>query len=323
MSKQITLKQRYQIDALLKANHKKSFIADQLGFHKSTIGREIRRNKSKRTYNAQRADEYTSERRADSYKRKYLTEPIKRYIKEKISEDWSPEQIVGVCKKDNIPIVSHERIYQYIYQDKLQGGNLFSHLRTTRPKRHKRKSQKSSRYGISNRVFIDHRPEIVDAKERFGDWEADTIVGTYNKGAILTIVERKSMYTVMAKTMGKYADSIRKEMINALAPYKQLVHTITSDNGTEFAQHQSIAKKLDADFYFAHPYSSWERGLNENTNKLIRQYIPKKKSFDLYEQPYIYEIAFKLNTRPRKSLGFKSPNQVFLTNFENQVAFIT
>ena len=161
---------------------------------------------------------------------------------------------------------------------------------------------------------------MINNKRRYGDWEIDTIVGKNNKGAIVTLVERKSAFTLMAKLSGKNADELATTVVNLMAPYKEKVLSITSDNGSEFTRHQMIAKKLQADFYFAHPYSSWERGLNENTNKLIRQYIPKKSAFTDFDQNYINLINLKLNKRPRKKLNFKSPLWIYLTNFKTGVA---
>jgi len=242
---------------------------------------------------------------------------MEKFIREKLeSEQWSPEQIKGYCDKHNIVMVSHERIYQFIYQDKAEGGNLYKNLRTGKRKCRKRYGSGKQDYMVKNRTPIDLRPSVIDNKERFGDWEIDTIVGKNNKGAILTIVERKSAFLLMQKLKGKNADDLARSAVRLLAPYKQKVHSITSDNGSEFAQHQQIAKKLDALFFFAHPYSSWERGLNENTNKLIRQYIPKKSSFDHIDNQYINEVNLKLNRRPRKKLAFDSPVKVYLSNFD-------
>ncbi len=220
-------------------------------------------------------------------------------------------------------MISIERIYQYIYQDQQQGGFLCMHLRTSRRRRKKRMHRKHQRGQIPNRVMIDQRPEIVDTKERFGDWEADTIIGKNHKSAIVTLTERKSQFELMAITQGTKAESIKKHMINLLAPFKQLVKTITSDNGKEFTKHQSIAQKLDAAFYFADPYSPWQRGLNEYNNKLIRQYLPKKTDFNTINHQDINMIISKLNNRPRKLLAYKTPNEVFLANFNPFVALIT
>jgi IS30 family transposase len=169
---------------------------------------------------------------------------------------------------------------------------------------------------IKNRVSIDLRPSVVDNKERFRDWEIDTIMGKNNKGAILTIVERKSAFLLMQKLNGKNADDLARAAVRLLAPYKEKVHTITSDNGSEFADHQTIAKKLQAEFYFTHPYSAWEKGVNENMNGLIRQYIPKNTWFKILTMQQIKQIERELNNRPRKTLGWKTPLQVFMANFQ-------
>jgi len=248
---------------------------------------------------------------------------MKQIIDKKlVNYQWSSEQIKGRCDLDNVPMVSIERIYQYIYEDQSNGGLLYTHLRTARRWRKRRLNRKHQRGQIPNRIMIDQRPVEVDTKERFGDWEVDTIIGKNHKTAILTATERKSQFELMVKTDGTKAESIRKQMINLLAPFKKLVKTITSDNGKEFAKHQEIAKKLETEFYFAQPYSPWQRGLNEYNNKLIRQYLPKKTDFNLINNNTINMIISKLNNRPRKLLGYKTPNEVFLTIFNQPVALI-
>lgn len=315
--------QRYQIEAYLKANYTISQIAKELGVHKSTISRELRRNSKKRVYNASFAITVSIERRKEAYKHSVFDVNMQRYIDKQLSnKQWSPEQIKGRCDLKGIAMVSVERIYQYIYQDQAQGGMLYKHLRTARRWRKKRLNRKHQRGQIPNRVMIDQRDKIVDSKERFGDWEADTIIGKNHRSAILTLTERKSQFELMVKTDGTKAESIRKEMINLLAPFKEYVKTITSDNGKEFTFHQQISKKLETNFYFALPYSPWQRGLNEYNNKLIRQYLPKKTDFNLIDNKTISMIISKLNNRPRKLLGFKTPNEVFLTNFNQSVALI-
>lgn len=316
--------QRYQIEAYLKANFTITQIAMELGVHKSTISRELKRNSKKRSYNAHFASTLSKERKRESYKHAVFDQNMKQYIDKKlIHNQWSPEQIKGRCDLDGIPMVSTERIYQYIYANQTEGGYLYLHLRTARRWRRKRLNRKHQRGQIPNRTMIDQRPKIVDAKERFGDWEVDTIIGKNHKTAILTATERKSQFELMVKTDGTKAESIRKQMINLLAPFKELVKTITSDNGKEFTMHQEIAKKLEIDFYFADPYSPWQRGLNEYNNKLIRQYLPKKTDFNLINNNEINMIITKLNNRPRKLLGYKTPNEVFLTNFNQSVALNT
>lgn len=311
----ITVEQRYEIDSLLKAGNKISFIARQTGIHRSSIYREINRNSGKNGYFAKHANQLANERKERFGRKRKFTLKVKEFIDKKINDDWSPEQINGYCKKEGIPMVSHESIYQYIYWDKQKGGYLYKHLRIASKKYRKRYGTYDKRGIIKDRVWIDQRPDIVDRKERFGDWEADTIIGKNQKGAIVTIVERKSLFSLMANLKGKKSDYLRKELINLLAPYKEKVFTITSDNGFEFSQHKTIAKKLGIDFFFAHPYSSWERGVNENTNGLIRQYIPKKSSFENISTEFLNLVMSKLNNRPRKSLGYKTPLNVFLSNF--------
>ena len=315
--------QRYQIESYLKANYTITQIAIELCVHKSTVSRELKRNGKKRSYNAYHAQTISDERRKEAYKHAVFDSSMKRYIdKALVQKQWSPEQIKGRCDLEGIAMVSTERIYQYIYQDQSQGGLLYKHLRTARRWRKKRLHRKHQRGQIPNRVMIDQRPEIVNTKQRFGDWEVDTIVGKNHKSAILTLTERRSQFELMAKTDGTKADSIKKQMINLLAPFKLFVKTITSDNGKEFAEHQTIAQKLEADFFFADPYSPWQRGLNEYNNKLIRQYLPKKTDFNLINNQTINLIIRKLNNRPRKLLGYKTPNEIFLANFNQSVALI-
>lgn len=311
--------QRYQIESYLQAGFNQTKIAEALGVDKSTISRELKRNGKKRSYNATFAITVSAERRKEAYKYHVFDCNMKRYIDAKLlHHQWSPEQIKGRCDLEGIPMVSTERIYQYIYEDQAQGGTLYQHLRTARRRRKKRFNKKHQRGQIPNRIMIDQRPKVVDTKERFGDWEVDTIIGKNHKSAILTLTERKSQFELMAKTDGTKAESIKKQMINLLATYKGFVKTITSDNGKEFTMHQEIAKKLKTSFFFAQPYCPWQRGLNEYNNKLIRQYLPKKTDFNLINHKTINMIIRKLNNRPRKLLDFKTPNEVFLANFENQ-----
>lgn len=321
--KQLIDSQRYQIEAYLKANYSITQIAKELGVHKSTISRELKRNSKKRSYHAKYAQTISDERRKEAYKHSVFDINMKRYIDDKlINHQWSPEQIKGRCDFEGITMVSVERIYQYIYENQAQNGTLYLHLRTARRHRKKRLNRKHQRGQIPNRVMINQRPEIVNTKQRFGDWEVDTIIGKNHKTAILTATERKSQFELMVKTNGTKAASITKQMINLLVPFKAFVKTITSDNGKEFTNHQIIAEKLQTDFYFADPYSPWQRGLNEYNNKLIRQYLPKKTDFNLISNKTINMIISKLNNRPRKLLGYKTPNEVFLANFKQSVALI-
>ena len=206
--------------------------------------------------------------------------------------------------------ISHEWIYQHVYTDKRSGGNLYRFLRCQKVRR-KRYGLYSRRGTIPNQVSIDERPAIVDAKRRFGDWEGDTVIGKSHRGALVTLVERKSLYTVIRSVIHKTAAAVRAAVVDGLTPYIDRVHTITYDNGREFADHEGMASDLETRIYFAHPYASWERGLNENTNGLIRQYFPKDRDLRTVTTREIEKAMDKLNHRPRKSLGYRTPYEVF------------
>lgn len=307
---QLTQEQRYQIAGLFKANYTISGIALEVGVNKSTISREILRNKGPDGYNPKLAQKKYAHRKKNSYKHSRLTSEMEEIIKEKIELNWSPEQIYGYCKRRGIGMVSHETIYRYIREDRANGGNLHKHLRHSKKKR-KKYGSKEKRGQIKNRVSIDERPEVVDQKTRIGDWEADLIIGKDQKGAIVTLVERVSKLAVATPVKSKNADEAERAIISALAPFAPFVLTITFDNGKEFASHEKIAELLNTKTYFAHPYSSWERGLNENTNGLIRQYLPKKTNFENISEREIQKIIGQLNLRPRRKLGFASPAEAF------------
>ena len=316
--KQLNQEQRYLIAALKKAGCSNSSIAQQLLIHPSTVGRELRRNStSKNKYNPALAQKFYQDRKTDIRRKIVFTPSMKQIVDDKLThQQWSPEQITGWCKAHNIQMVSHETIYQYIYTDMKNAGHLYTHLRTQHKRRKKRTHRKDRRGAITNRIPISQRPAIVENKQRLGDWEIDLIEGVNHSSFALTAVERKSQFALIVRADNKRADTIQTKIINALAPFKQLVHTITSDNGKEFANHTYIAQKLQAGYFFADPYSSWQRGLNEYTNKLFRQYLPKKSNLKHYETKYFVDIQNKLNNRPRKSLGYKTPLQVFIHNFE-------
>lgn len=311
----LTAEQRVLISYLLKKKYSKKQIAKELGVHQSTVFRELQRNKtSKGRYNYTLAQSFADERKNSKKKNKKFTDQVKAFVDRKLKKRWSPEQITGYCRVNNIPMVSHERIYQYVYQDKQNGGDLWINLRTQCRQRKSRSRKRQSRF-ISNKKMIYERPTIVENKTRFGDWEIDLISGNHHKSFAVTAVERKSGFALIHKIPNKRADVVKKAVVNLLAPYKLYVHTITSDNGLEFANHELISTKLQADYYFCNPYSSWERGLNEYTNKLFRQYIPKKTDIKQIEFRELSYIQNELNNRPRKKLGYKTPSEVFLSIF--------
>lgn len=309
--KQLTQEQRYHIYALHKIGQTQVMIATEIGVHKSTISRELSRNQGLRGYRPQQAHQLALIRRHGSTKAIKMTKAIRHLIEEKLSlYQWSPEQISGWLALHNKLSISHERIYQHILEDKRQGGTLHQYLRQGHKKRKKRYGKTDTRGVIRNRRFIDDRPKSVDTKERYGDWEADTIIGKNRKGAIVTLVERKSQFVLMKRLASKTAELTGKAIQHLLKPIKNLCYTITQDNGKEFAGHESIAKSLGTDMYFAHPYCSWERGLNEQVNGLIRQYLPKKTDFSTVSDEDILLIMDKLNNRPRKLLGYRTPIEV-------------
>lgn len=316
--KQLDYLKRCQIYALWKAGYNQVEIAKEVGVHKSTISRELNKNITfVRTalgswqYKPNYAQTYVEERRKKVPKRIKLTEKIKLFIREKILEDWSPEQISGYVKRHNLFSISHETIYQFILLDKQKGGDLYKHLRHQHKKYRKRYGSAKRSGPIKNRRFIDERPAIVNEKKRLGDWEIDTIISQGQQTAIVTLVERVSKKTLMGFVGTKQASFVSTQTIRLLMEIKAFVLTITADNGGEFAYHEQIAAALEAEIYFAHPYHSWERGLNENTNGLIRQYIPKEKNFMELTDEDIIAIQDRLNNRPRKLLNYATPNEVF------------
>lgn len=306
---QLTREQRYQIYALKKAGHNQSYIAIMVGCHKSTISRELQRNSGQKGYRPHQADELAFDRQCEAYRSRIAWQTW-QLVEQLLRQDWSPEQITGRLKLEKQPTVSHECIYLYVNAEKRRGGTLHQHLRSQKKQR-KRYSGYIRRGQIPNRTSIDKRPEIVARKGRFGDWEADTIVGARHKRGILSAVERKSKLTRLRNLATKAAAEMKDNSIKLLAPLADKVHTITVDNGKEFCEHQEIAQALQARIYFAHPYSSWERGLNENTNGLVRQYFPKKYDFGRITDKDLQQVEDLLNNRPRKTLGYRTPNEVF------------
>ena len=304
---QLTYEQRYQIKALLDMKCTQTEIAQQLGVNKSTLSRELQRNRGQRGYRPKQAHQKAVERRAGKVDTTISPETWQQ-VEEKLQLDWSPEQISGWLKKNQRPSISPEWIYQY-YTDKRVGGKLHKHLRCCK-KRRKRYGKYDYRGTIPSRKSITERPETVDLRERLGDWEGDTIIGKGHQGAMVTLTERTSRFTLIRKVTQKSAARVSQAVIDLLS-WVQHLETITSDNGKEFAAHQLISQKLLIDFYFAHPYASWERGTNENTNGLIRQYLPKERDLTTVTAQEEILIMDRLNLRPRKCLDFRTPYEVF------------
>jgi len=239
-----------------------------------------------------------------------MTPEVVEQIEADLRQEWSPEQIAGRLEATGGLRLSPERIYQHIRSDRQLGGTLYQHLRHRQKKRKKRYGKLDARGQIKDRVSIDQRPAIVEEKNRIGDWEIDLVMGAKGQGALVSLVERRSRYTLLGKVTSKQADEVAATTVDLLAPHKEYTETITADNGKEFAHHTAISQALDAAVYFAHPYHAWERGLNENTNGLIRQYVPKGKSMDTLSEAQVHHIMDRLNHRPRKGLAFQTPHEI-------------
>lgn len=315
--KHLNYQKRFQILAFWKAGYTQRDIAKEIGVHESTISRELKRNITfVRTklgswqYKHDYAQGNANQRHKEKNKFTKFTEEAKIFVREKLQQNWSPDQISGYAKKHNLFSISGEWIYQFILQDKNKYGKLYLHLRHQNKKYRKRYGSPKRQGPIKNRRFIDERPAIVNEKKRIGDWEIDTIIGRQQKQAVVSIVERVSKKTILKKVETKTAAKVTEATIAGLKS-SGAVFTITADNGSEFAYHENISKELNTEFYFAHPYSSWERGLNENTNGLVRQYLKKGSSFTDVTDEHLSFIADQLNNRPRRSLGYASPNEIF------------
>jgi len=318
--KQLTEVQRYQIAALLKAGHTNKKMAELVGTSEATVSRELRRNRGQRGYRAKQAQNKALKRKQQALKAVKMTAGVIALVEEQVRFDLSPEQISGWLKELHGIHLSHERIYQHIWADKREGGDLHRHLRQAHKKRRKKYGSKDQRGQIAGRIGIAQRPPIVEEKTRLGDWEIDTVIGQNHKGALVTIVDRKSKFTLIKKVDSKHAEGVTAATIALLGPYRDHVLTITSDNGKEFAGHETMSQTLDAQVYFANPYCSWERGLNENTNGLIRQYFPKGSRFEEITDAQVESVMYRLNHRPRKGLNYRTPHSVFFEQPECKAA---
>lgn len=305
--RQLTEGIRYQIALLVGEAISLTEISKRVGVNKSTISREVRRNRTTGAYSAAEAQRLSDTRRRTATKR-FISPDTAFYVVTGLGWKWSPEQISAVCKRIGSP-VSHEWIYQYVQADKARGGELYRHLRQS--KRRYRKGYGTKRSPIPDAVSIEQRPAVVDERSRLGDWEADLVLGAQGTGAIVTLAERRSRIYLTKKVFTKGADEVSSAIISMLRDYKDVCHTITFDNGGEFSGHRAIAEALEAEMYFAHPYASYERGLNENTNGLLRQFIPKGTDLRKVSEEDLRRYQNALNSRPRKCLGFRQPSVVF------------
>lgn len=320
----LSYEQRYTIEVLLQDKKSKSEIAKLLSVNKTVIYRELKRNSDERNgvYKAKLAQSKYEKRLFSKPKYIKKTPELKQQIVTLLEQDYSPEQVNGFMKKNNQQTLSHESIYQMIWEDKKAKGTLYEHLRRKGRRYRKRGSSKDSRGKIIGRVGIEKRPKEAEERKVFGHFELDTIIGKGHKGAIITLNERASGMLWMRKVESKDAEIVIKKLAEMLEEIRPYLRSITGDNGKEFAAHQFITDEY-CDFYFANPYSPWERGSNENLNGLVRQYLPKKSDFNNYTDEQIKEIETKINNRPRKRFGYETP--IFVMEnllFNPKVAFV-
>lgn len=308
--KRLTREQRYTIESMSRQQGSQESISRTIGVHSSSVGREFKRaGMNRQTY-----CHLTAQKDADSreWAGRTLPPELLLAVEAKLCTDqWSPEQISRTFRKQGTGNVSHESIYQYIYRDKRAGGQLHTHLRHRCKSYRKRGLGRERRGRIKDQVMIDERPSVVQERSRVGDWEMDTVIGNPGGSVLVTMVERKSRYTLIALVDSKEAAAVTQGMLHSLRPCRDKVETMTFDNGKEFARHAHLAEQLEAKAYFAHPYHSWERGLNENTNGLIRQYFPKGSDFSKLTPKEVQRVEALLNSRPRKCLAYQTPNDIF------------
>lgn len=303
--KHLSQNERYQIYALLRAGQTQTKIASILGRHKSTISRELKLGSGLCSYRPKQACALAAKRAKSSRNATQIAPWVMDMASYMLNLQWSPEQIAG-----KLPI-SHETLYLRIYADQAHKGELYKNLRCQKKCRKRYGTGYERRGQIIGRRSIEERPAHIEDRSQIGHWEADTVIGVNHKHAIVTLVERKSGYAVIAKVQNKTAKLVSKSIVKLLEPYKAKVKTLTYDNGKEFAKHAWVDKKLSSTGYFARPYCSWQRGSNENFNGLLRQYVPKKRLMSTVTDEEITMIQNRLNYRPRKRLGFKTPHEVF------------
>ena len=308
--KRLTSEQRYSIEVMIRNHKPQKEIAFALGVSPSTICRELKRNgMSAATYSCRKAQRHAE---AMPWHGLRMGRDVLELVEEKlVNEQWSPQQISETFQREGTASISHETIYQHIYRDKRQKGTLHLHLRHKCCSYRKRSSGRERRGRLKDQVSIEERPPEVALRERVGDWELDTVLGKQGGPVLVTMVERKSRYTLIAMSPTKDALQVSAALLKAMLPHRDRVLTQTYDNGKEFAHHALLADLLEAEAYFAHPYHAWERGLNENTNGLIRQYFPKGCDLKKVTQEDVLGVQNKLNSRPRKCLDYRTPHEVY------------
>jgi transposase, IS30 family len=303
--------ERYQISALADIGTPISAIARSIARHPSTVHRELKRNASHTSYEPQQAHSQAVARQSQRSNAHQIAQAHWLLAYEYLRLGLSPQQISGRLWAEQKIAISSESIYLRVYENQRQAGDLISYLRCQKTRRKRYASGRERRGSLVGRVSIEQRPVVVDYKTRMGDWEGDTVIGKGHQGVLVTLVERKSRYTLAQRVHSKHAQPVGAAIIEMLRPHKAYCHTMTFDNGKEFAEHALIAHTLNAKVYFAHPYCSWERGLNENTNGLLRQYFPKGTNLKLVTHQQVEDAVYALNHRPRKCLAWKTPHEVF------------
>ena len=314
MYHQVTSAERYTLGLLRQRGLSAAAIARLLHRHRSTIGREVQRNHahSDGTYRPQLADWYARSRRSHSRRNRQFTPADWAQVQELLREDWSPDQVAGWLRRYRLLRISHETIYRYIWAEKRAGGTLYRHLRGARKQRRKRYGCYDSRGRLAGKRSITERPAVVETRAELGHWEADTMLGAGQAGpCVFSMVERQSGYLLLGQLDQRTSAFVNARARQLIGAQPQPVRTITVDNGTEFHEYTRLERATGTRFYFATPHHAWERGTNENTNGLVRQYLPKRQSMASLTQYDCNRIAAKLNRRPRKRLGYRTPEECY------------
>jgi len=310
---QITSEERYRLSAFRRQGVHAAQIARELKRHRSTIGREIRRNSTHggRWYRPDKAIELTHARRRRARRHTRFSSHELHQVERLIARRWSPEQISGFLRRHQQLRISHETIYRHIWRDRRRGGSLHRYLRCALKQRRKRYGAYDSRGRLAGKRMIQERPAGVEARNRIGHWEIDTVLGKGSPHCIVSLVERKSGYVLIGPLAARNKEQAALRTIELIRRHRPSFRSITADNGTEFHGYADIEAATGVPFYFATPHHAWERGTNENTNGLIRQYLPKNTSMARLTQAHCNAIARELNTRPRKRHDYRTPADCF------------
>lgn len=309
---QLTTDERYIIATFKRLGFSQALAAHVLGRSPSTVSRELRRNAypTDGAYRARHAQSMANGRRRRSRQGSTVAAEVWTRVEELLREDYSPEQVSGYLRRMREPSASHETIYRHVWDDKRRGGDLHTHLRGARKKRRKRYGAYDSRGRLAGKRPIGDRPPGAENRSRVGHWEIDTVMGS-SRACVLTLVDRKTGYVQIGKLQARTVEATNRRLEELMAKDSERYHTITSDNGCEFHGYKAVEAGHKVRFYFAAPHHSWERGTNENTNGLIRQYLPKRSNMDGVTQAQCDAIADKLNARPRKRYGYRTPAELY------------